>query len=309
MEVGIKTGNRPTDNPVQFMLQELPLDIILDNGFFLRNQTNDGKKHTHYGFDVHFAAKGSFRMIVDNRIHTVCEHQAIVIRPNIFHGLYEAEEDGRIVSFLFAVNEKEYVKSDLAVKNLINTCLSYREVFSIFDAPTFLNLFREVIEEYHNHDCLSLIKMRSLMSSAVIDIMRHMTCPVERADYNGDSPKECDRKYIIDTYFQEKGNDPNASREELAKRLYITPRHLDRVIRNIYSCTFSQKLIMDRIKCAKYLLKHTNISISDISQSVGFVSHEYFYRCFNRYVGLTPGKYRLVKKGLLDIKTLDKTIK
>ena len=47
-----------------------------------------------------------------------------------------------------------------------------------------------------------------------------------------------------------------------------------------------------RIEEAKKLLVSSDMSIQDISYSVGYVDVHVFIRWFKKYVGTTPGKYR-----------------
>ena len=47
-----------------------------------------------------------------------------------------------------------------------------------------------------------------------------------------------------------------------------------------------------RIERAKDLLIRTNMNISEVAESVGYVTRHYFQSIFKRRVGMTPGEYR-----------------
>lgn len=47
-----------------------------------------------------------------------------------------------------------------------------------------------------------------------------------------------------------------------------------------------------RITQAKLLLKHTSMSIIDISSAVGFKTQSYFSKTFKAMTGMTPRQYR-----------------
>ena len=72
---------------VHVALPGIPFDIILDNDFLLGNKSMNGIKHTHPVFDVHFAAKGSFRINFNHNEKIVQENELIVVNPNVYHGL------------------------------------------------------------------------------------------------------------------------------------------------------------------------------------------------------------------------------
>lgn len=57
-----------------------------------------------------------------------------------------------------------------------------------------------------------------------------------------------------------------------------------------------EELIRYRIEMAISMLNDHSVSIAEISEKCGFHSLSYFYRCFCRYTGSTPGKKRNLGK-------------
>jgi AraC family transcriptional regulator len=47
-----------------------------------------------------------------------------------------------------------------------------------------------------------------------------------------------------------------------------------------------------RVEKGKYLLEHTQFSVGEISEEVGFKDELYFSRVFKKYVGISPLAYR-----------------
>lgn len=47
-----------------------------------------------------------------------------------------------------------------------------------------------------------------------------------------------------------------------------------------------------RLKHASYLLRFSDLSISEIAQQVGFEDNNYFSRCFRQNMSMTPSEYR-----------------
>ena len=48
-----------------------------------------------------------------------------------------------------------------------------------------------------------------------------------------------------------------------------------------------------KIEQAQYYLENTNISLEEISASLGFANEYYFNSFFKRYIGVAPGAYRV----------------
>ena len=53
-----------------------------------------------------------------------------------------------------------------------------------------------------------------------------------------------------------------------------------------------QYLMSVRLKHASYLLRFSDLSVSEIAQQVGFEDNNYFSRCFRQNMSMTPSEYR-----------------
>ena len=77
-----------------------------------------------------------------------------------------------------------------------------------------------------------------------------------------------------------------------ADYLCITPNHLSAVIREQSGRSVMDWLNAHCILRAQVLLRHTNLSIYEIADRLGFQSATFFTRFFHRETGLTPKEYR-----------------
>ena len=78
-----------------------------------------------------------------------------------------------------------------------------------------------------------------------------------------------------------------------ADYLCITPNHLSAVIREQSGRSVMDWLNAHCILRAQVLLRHTNLSIYEIADRLGFQSSTSFTRFFHRETGITPKEYRL----------------
>ena len=77
-----------------------------------------------------------------------------------------------------------------------------------------------------------------------------------------------------------------------ADYLCITPNHLSAVIRQQSGRSVMDWLNAHCILRAQVLLRHTNLSIYEIADRLGFQSSTFFTRFFHRETGMTPKEYR-----------------
>ena len=77
-----------------------------------------------------------------------------------------------------------------------------------------------------------------------------------------------------------------------ADYLCITPNHLSAVIREQSGSSVMDWLNAHCILRAQVLLRHTDLSIYEIADTLGFQSATFFSRFFHRETGVTPKEYR-----------------
>ncbi|MEG3920007.1 AraC family transcriptional regulator [Microcoleus sp. POL10_C6] len=79
---------------------------------------------------------------------------------------------------------------------------------------------------------------------------------------------------------------------ELANLVQISPYYFSRLFKQSIGVTPHQYVTQCRIEKAKQLLKRQDLSITYISEQVGFHDQSHFSKTFCKIVGLTPNKYR-----------------
>jgi len=80
--------------------------------------------------------------------------------------------------------------------------------------------------------------------------------------------------------------------DELAKLAKTSARQLERRFIKIFGINISDYIVRVRIHAAIEHLEHTNRTVSDIAQAVGFYDHSHFIRTFKRLRGCSPKQYR-----------------
>ena len=82
------------------------------------------------------------------------------------------------------------------------------------------------------------------------------------------------------------------SLQEMADALFVNGSYLLRVFRNYTGTTPLCYHHLVRCSKAKELLLHTDQSITEIGEAVGFVSSSHFSHVFGKTEGCTPKEYR-----------------
>ncbi|RED96682.1 helix-turn-helix transcriptional regulator [Marinoscillum furvescens] len=94
------------------------------------------------------------------------------------------------------------------------------------------------------------------------------------------------RKLIEEKYHQ------NLSIKEYAELLHVSENHLTHIVRDLTGKTSKQLIIDKQILEIKRLLKHSDLTATEISQHLNFSDTSYFSKFFKKQTGLTPNEYR-----------------
>lgn len=95
------------------------------------------------------------------------------------------------------------------------------------------------------------------------------------------------------------------SLSSLAQRLYMTPNALGALFKAEMGVSFRSYRTASIVLRAKELLVHTDQSIADISEKLGYRDVAHFSRAFKKETGITPGKYRTTCPHLSDAETTE----
>jgi 2-isopropylmalate synthase len=99
-----------------------------------------------------------------------------------------------------------------------------------------------------------------------------------------------DRLLAMINYIQ--ANYRSVTLEGVAEEFHLSTPYVSKYIKDKSGKTFGEHVAQIRLKKAKTLLKNGNMTIENISYSVGYPNAEHFSRVFKKSFGMTPVAYR-----------------
>lgn len=91
----------------------------------------------------------------------------------------------------------------------------------------------------------------------------------------------------IDTHLSE-----DLSVKRLANMAYVSPDHLTRSFKKRYHQTVSDYILQKRMTLAGELLRDRSMTVTMVSDCVGFGNYSYFTEQFKKHYGMTPREYQ-----------------
>lgn len=177
-------------------------------------------------------------------------------------------------SFIFA--DFDFYDKDIALKS---------EVFHPQNKSASENLFRTLLHKHTAKKINYREECCSLLYSIYALFLQCRFAPYmpgkKRAQLDGGL------QYISQNYTKS-----DLSVSEISAASSMSEPHFRRLFREMYSMAPAKYITVLRVNRAKELLSYSNLSITEISEKIGFSGIYYFCRVFREKTGCTPGEYR-----------------
>lgn len=239
-------------------------------------------------------------------MHTGIPHSVIILHGVTFRLVQAGRNSGT------AKNRKEYVRgsifvcADLVVKfqpEMIYACynsaveLQYVLPFLFGSAireqvlhPESLRLiFEEIAEEFAHRRYGYELALKSDIYKIIVWIIRYMEQESSLPDAYTENTI---RKIVAAFSYIEKHYAENITVRHVAEHCYVEYTYFSRTFKQIAKKSCTEDINHFRIQKAEALLLSTKLSITDISEKVGFDNVSYFIKQFRRYKGISPKQYQ-----------------
>ena len=156
-----------------------------------------------------------------------------------------------------------------------------KEINPSFHSETFDNAFSTLSSE----------NKVPMLKDFVHKFLLECIAAVNNTKTQGDSPaikKVCD--YINNNLSKD------ISLEQMAEYANVSSFYLSRLFKEEKGITFINFLTDRRLEKSRELLSNTDLSIKEITASIGYNDQNYFSRLFKSKYGLSPTEYRSEKK-------------
>lgn len=273
--------------------------------------------HSHPQIEIMYCQYGGFDFVyrkdknsTDIKSVFVRSNSLILINTGYYHKLANLLPSTRIANLEFVSSTdksaehlscKPVAQSMLSLNTLAMACpklkklLSKDKDFYIFsDNGTVLSTMTEIIQATAMPFSEEKSLLISLLTSKLfIDISRcnspenHIKTGIVHLDNA--------MKYI-NTHFTDK-----ITVDDVALATNVSKVYLQKLFKNQFKKTIHEVIVEKKLNQAKYMLEHSNLSVSEIAQRCGFSSSEHLRSVFHRAIAASPQAYRknIINKKIL----------
>lgn len=241
--------------------------------------------HTHNHMELFYIVGGKGQFLIQDRLYPVNPNNLVIINPNITHT--EVSLNAQPLEYIVLGIEGV----ELAGSEDSSGQFSMLDQFGSVEISGCLrNILREMEQKNTGYEDVCQAYMEILL----IRLMRSTALAVPTEPQVISKNQQCAAvKRYIDQHFKE-----SLTLEQLAEEAHMNKFYLSHTFKKEYGVSPINYLITRRIEESKYLLAETDLSLSRISQLLGFSSLSYFSQVFHRTQNISPLEFRQSTRNL-----------
>lgn len=249
--------------------------------------------HYHPYYEIYLLASGKRQYFFQNKIFNLIQGDVIIIKPNEAHKAiaYDNSQFDEYERYLINIDEKLFLslmKSDRSLAKLLKKEIislkpqALEEIIDIIKKIKDETSFREEIYHISVKNHLERIFINLYLNDSYDSVNRH----VIKNDIRLNEAIE----YIASNYNK------RITLKECSDICYMSESYFSKVFHRIIGIDFKNYLNAIRVQKACEYLTDSNLSVSKVSELVGFDSLSYFGTVFKNTMGVSPKAYRNSKQ-------------
>ena len=238
--------------------------------------------HTHNYAELFYIVGGDGQFRIEDKIYPVQANQMVIVNPNVVH-----------TEVSYEAHPLEYIV--LGIEGLELT-MSQNETsrFLILDdrgTGDILTCLHHILQETRAAQPGYELICQAYTEIMILRLMRSTSFSVTTAPV---ASHQCAAvRHYIDTHYKEP-----LTLDLLAEQAHVNKYYLAHTFKDEFGMSPINYMISRRIEESKYLLRETDMSMSQIAQILGFSSASYFSQSFRRSEDTSPIAYRKEKRKL-----------
>lgn len=254
--------------------------------------------HFHYDYELHIIPRGRGTILLDGVSFTVGPGQFYLTGPYVKHEQFADENDPmEEYAIRFEIKLSEAVSKEnsgyQAELNSYRSILgaSYPKAFN--DELNTARTFEKMFEEVEKADIAYELKIHTLVTEILINIMRTISGSIGRSEDTIGSDAENQKRSSVIKNFVESNYDKKISIHDLTDILFLSTKQIDRISARAFGTTFHNYLQKYRYTEARRLISQTDIPLNEIAMQVGLSGESHLHKLFRKFDDNSPGSYRI----------------
>lgn len=247
--------------------------------------------HYHDYYEIYYMLAGQRIYFIRDRSYSIEQGDLVFIHK---HELHKTMQTGDSAHERLIIHFDDATINLLAGKHADLLLMPFRHASHIIRLPRqeqlaadqlMRRLLAEIGQRPEGYELFPPQALTELLLTAARYMQQHEPVPLHHATPMHAKISEVIR--YINAHFAEP-----LRLGGLADHFFISPYYLSRMFKEMTGFTFSDYVILTRMKEAQRLLRDSEISITDIAAAVGFDNFSHFGKTFKKITRVSPREYR-----------------
>ena len=245
--------------------------------------------HSHTTYEVYFIDNGEMEVCVGEQTIHLRRRHVLILSPNTMHCVKRCSDACRRFNLRFLLHTN-------AETVQIAPCVLFEPPGEVTD-----EIFADIGSIYRLmprlHERWAFYRVKSyfgILMSYLLEVL--LPAPSESVRIGTEDQSKLERQIRIDSFFGANFA-RNVTVAHLAKELRYSKTHVNRLLRQDFGMTFSEKLAQTRVQAAKQALRDGEEPIGSIGERCGYSTLRGFELFFKKQTGLLPKEYRKQFRG------------
>lgn len=240
--------------------------------------------HWHAAAEFIYVIQGSFTVTINEQVIELKKGGMLYIQHDEIHSLYAQEEESMLLTIQFSSNLFNDIDS--------NFLIYYRVVEKACYLPADVVVKQALLDlvEYNlgTPDITDYCKM---------SLIYHLLSSLHMAGRNI-APSlfyfnKKDEKLVKEAIeFINQHYNQELRLSDMAEQAGVSYHYFSKLFKKVSGYNFKEYLTTVRVNKAKFLLKSTQVPITEISYACGFTEHKLLISAFKKICNMTPTKFR-----------------
>jgi AraC-like DNA-binding protein len=250
--------------------------------------------HFHPEFEIYYMFNGERYYFIENKTYRVRKGSLVLIDSMHIHKTSELDKNFHD-RFLIELNAEPFSSffRNISGMSLAEFFARYSCVLELDEQTQdwierrFNDIVEEAEKKLDNYSVLIMMKITEILL-----FVRRFHCDGFIPQNLSMSDKAKHRMINEIAAFITQGEVRVKSLDDISRRFFISKSYLCRIFKEVTGFTVQDYVNIHCVKKAQQLLEQNDLSVADISESLGYNSVTYFERVFKKYTETTPLKYR-----------------
>ena len=273
---------------ITFSIGDYQINILK---FTYECQTWNTPSHAHSSnsYEIHYIPKGKGTLISNQCSYELYPNILYTTGPHIEHQQYSDLDDPTYEYCIYLRIEKTHDTKKNSSENVIIKPFLHYPFWYGKDCAKLQTTLEAIYQEFSAPGSAAPIMLRALFMQFLVKILRNYE-PASNAAITY-IPIPLVKAYILieDSFLLEYDT---ITLNELSHRLGLSTRQTSRILFNRYGQNFLQKRTEARMAAAATFLKEGKLSISEISDRLGYSYPNHFHTAFKNYYKMTVSEYK-----------------